>query len=266
MWNLLSHAFVQRAWLGGLAIGAACGVLGMLLYLRRSVLVGEGLGHFSFGAVGLALLLGWPPLAVALPLSVLASLLVLKLARATHGAGDAAVGMVATVGLALGVLLASIGGGYRIDIFAYLFGDILAIQTGEVWAAWAVAALVTVMVFRQPMDWLAWAFDPGHAQATGRPIERLDKLLAVLTAVTVVLGLRLVGSLLVASLLVFPPATALWITTAFRRAIVTSAVVAMAAVTLGLGVSLWTDVPTSAAIVLAQAALHVGTWFVRRMR
>ena len=256
--------FMRRALLAGVLVGASCGALGVVLLLRRGSLIGEGLAHFSFGCVGLAVLLGWPPLAMALPLAAAASLAILRLPRSGSLPGDAAIGMVAAVGLAGGVALAAARGGFRVDLFGYLFGDVLTVPPAEVGLAAVLALSVAGVLFGLRRPWLALAFDPAHAEAAGLPTARMDRALAVLTAVTVVLGIRLVGSLLISAMLIFPAATALRLAGSFSGAMGWAMTLAAGSVAGGLLVAAAANLPAGAAIVLIQAAGFAAVAALRR--
>ena len=141
--DALGMGFMQRAILAGTFIAIGCACLGVFMVLRRQAMIGDGLAHFTFAAVGLGLFLGAAPLAVAAPLVVIASLLILRLPEKTGLLGDAAIGMISALGLAGGILLASLGQGFNVDLFSYLFGDILAVSRVE--AGFAVAASLCVV-------------------------------------------------------------------------------------------------------------------------
>ncbi|MCX7818116.1 MAG: metal ABC transporter permease [Kiritimatiellae bacterium] len=258
--ELLRYAFVQRAVVAGLLVGLASGFLGVILLLRRSALVGEGLSHFTLGAVGIALWLGWAPLSLALPLAAAAALLMARLPERGTMFGDTAIGMVAATGLAVGSALAARGGGFRADLFAYLFGDVLAVTPRDVIVASALAVAVTVAVLPLRRHWLSITFDADHARVCGLPVHRYERGLAILTAGAVVIGLRIVGSLLMTSLLIFPAATALLRARSFTGAILSSGALGVAGVFGGLAVGLLLDVPAGPAIVLVQAAMFALAW------
>lgn len=262
MTELLQYSFIQRAVVAGLFIGLACGLLGVVLLLRRSALVGEGLAHFTLGCVGLALWLGWAPLSLALPLAAGAALLMVRLPERGTMFGDTAIGMVAAVGLAVGVALAARGGGFRTDLFAYLFGDLLTVLPRDVAVASAVALVVAATILLRRRQWLSIAFDPDHARVSGLNVRQYEQVLAVLTACAVVIGLRLVGSLLVTSLLVFPAATALLGAHSFVGALAASAVLGATTVLVGLALAMQWNLPAGPSIVLVQAAGFALTWFL----
>lgn len=255
MLELLQFGFLQRALLAGVFVAAACGLLGVFLVLRRSSMMGEGLAHFAFATVGLGLLLQIPPLWVAAPLAVLASMLILKLPERGAMFGDAAIGMVSSVGVAAGVLLASLGRGFNVDLFSYLFGDILAVSPAEVGLSVALSAAVIAVLGGHFPSLFALTFDAEYARATGVRTVRLDRMLAALTALTVVLGMRVAGTLLVSSLLIFPAVTALHLARSFRMALVLAAVIGVATIVGGILTACLADIPAGSAIVLLNAAV-----------
>jgi len=254
--STLQFAFVQRALLAGTFIALGCGLLGVFLVLRRYAMIGEGLSHFAFGTVGLALLLDWAPLPLALPLVALASLVILHLPSRSALYGDAAIGMVSAVGVAIGVLLASLGGGFNVDLFSFLFGDILAVSRAETWMALALAAGLILIVSLSYHDLFAVTYDETNAKVSGVHPERINRLLAVLTALMVVLGIRVVGTMLVSSLLIFPAVTALQICRGFRASLITAGAVGAFSVVAGILLSLALNTPAGAMIVLVNASLY----------
>ncbi|MGD0782922.1 MAG: metal ABC transporter permease [Candidatus Aminicenantales bacterium] len=260
----LHYAFLQRALGAGLFIALACAVLGVFLLLRKDAMIGHGLSHITFAGVALGLLIGWMPMLTALLFSVLASLGIMKLKQAAGLHGDTAIAILSSVGLALGVILASISGRFNVAILNYLFGDILAIEPVEVVLSVALAAAVvaTVAVFYHRFMFMT--FDRESARVAGVPVQRLDALITVLTAVTIVLGMKIVGILLVAALLVIPAAAGLQVARHFRGAIAASGVVAAVSVVAGLGAAYALDWPASGTIVLAAFLLFGGTLLIRR--
>lgn len=252
--DFLQFAFVQRALLAGVFIAVGCGLLGVFLVLRRHSMMGDGLAHFAFATVGLALLLGWTPLYVSIPLVALASLLILHLPTRATMYGDAAIGMVSAAGVALGVLLSSLGGGFSVDLFSFLFGDILAVSRAEARLALGLVLGVVAAILLAYHELFAVTFDDTSARVSGIRPERSSRLLAVLTALMVVLGIRVVGMLLVSSLLIFPAVTALQLCRSFKAVLAMSAVLAAVSVVTGIFIALWLNTPAGATIVLVNAA------------
>jgi zinc transport system permease protein len=250
MHALLAYGFLQRAFLAGLLIALACAVLGVFLVLRKDAMIGHGLSHIAFAGVALGLFLNVLPLAAALVVAVAAALAVVKLKDRAGLHGDTAIGIFSSLGLALGVLLASLARSFNVELMSYLFGDILAIEPLEVALAVGLAAAVLVVVRLNYDKLLFMTFDRESARAAGIKVARLDTLLMALTAVTIVLGMKVTGILLVAALIVMPAAAGLQVAASFRGAVGAAAAVAAVAVTGGLAASVALNVPASAAIVI----------------
>jgi zinc transport system permease protein len=250
MQALFAYGFLQRAFLAGILIAVACAVLGLFLVLRKDAMIGHGLAHIAFAGVALGLFLNVLPLAAALVVSVAAAIAVMRLKDRAGLHGDTAIGIFSSLGLAIGILLASLARSFNVELMAYLFGDILAIEPLEVWLTLVLAAAVLVAVRLNYAKLLYMTFDRESARAAGIPVGRLDTLLMVLTAVTIVLGMKVAGTLLVAALIVIPAAAGLQVAASFRSAVWVSIAVAVVSVAGGLGLSLVLNVPASAAIVI----------------
>ncbi len=250
MHGLFAYGFMQRAFLSGVLIAVACAVLGIFLILRKDAMIGHGLSHVAFAGIALGLFLRILPLASALVVAVAAAIAVMKIKDRAGLHGDTAIGIFSSLGMALGVLLASLARSFNVELMSYLFGDILAIEPLEVWLTVGLAAAVLLTVRLNYGKLLYMTFDRDSARAAGIRVGRLDTLLMVLTAVTVVLGMKVAGILLVAALMVIPAAAGLQLATSFRAAVIASAAVAVAAVTAGLGLSIAVNIPASAAIAV----------------
>lgn len=257
MEELFSYAFMQRAFLAGLGVSLTCAILGVFLVLRRDAMIGHGLAHVTFGGVALGMLLNVAPLLVALAVAILSALGILKLKERAGLYGDTAIGIISSLGMALGIFLVSLAGGFNLDLFGYLFGNVLAIDPGEVWVAFllALAVLAAVAFFYQ--EFLFLTFDSESARASGVRVERLDSLMAVLTAVTVVVGMKVVGILLISALLVIPAAAALQVARNFKGAMALSAALAVVSSAVGLIAAFFLDWPPSGTIVLVSGVLFL---------
>lgn len=266
MEDLFSYAFMQRAFLAGLGVSVTCAILGVFLVLRRDAMVGHGLAHVTFGGVALGLLLYVTPILMALAVSVLSALGILKLKERAGMFGDTAIGIISSLGMAMGIFLVSLAGSFNLDLFGYLFGNVLAIAQEEVWVAFslALAVLIALALFYQEFVFLT--FDPESAKASGVQVRRLDTLMAVLTAVTVVIGMKVVGILLISALLVIPAAAALQVARSFKEALLISAVLAAISSVSGLVTSFYFDWPPSGTIVLISGILFLLLFLARHQR
>ncbi len=252
---LIAYGFLQRALLAGLFIALACALLGVFLLLRKDAMIGHGLSHIAFAGVALGLILQMMPLGVALVFSVFASLGIMKLKEKAGLHGDTAIAILSSVGMALGILLASLSGNFGVSLLNYLFGEILAIEPVEVVLSIALAAAVVLCVVLNYRPFMYLTFDREAAKVSGIRVRRLDALITVLTSITIVLGMKVVGILLVSALIVIPAAAALQWAASFKAAIVFSSLIAGLSVGVGLILAFTLDLPVSSMIVLVSFVL-----------
>jgi zinc transport system permease protein len=250
----LQYAFIQKACLAGSFTGLTCAALGLFLVLRKMSLLGDGLAHVSFGALALGLLLGAAPLYFALPAVMIASLLILKITEKAGVYADAAIGIISAIGIAAGVTLASLAHGFNVDLFSYLFGNILVVSEGEVLLAIILSLSVLAILYFFFWDLFSATYDEEFALTSGIKVGRLNALLIVLAAVTVVLSIKVVGVMLVSALLILPAAAALQLSRRFKTAIIYACGLAVFSVLAGIVFSFYLDLPTGATIVLINAA------------
>lgn len=262
----LEFGFLQRAFLAGIFVAVACAILGLFIVLRRDAMMGHGLAHVTFGGVALGLFLNLLPFVVALVTAIAAAWAIIKLKEKAGLHSDTAIGILSSVGLALGIALASVAHSFNVDLMSYLFGDILAVEPLEVWLSILLAGAVIGSVLWNYHRLLFLTFDREAARASGIRSERLDFLLTILTAVTVVLGMKVVGLLLVTALLILPAAASLQLASNFKQSLVLSSLLALASVSGGLASAFALDLPPSAAIVLLSFLLFAGFFLLRRKK
>ncbi len=251
IFDLFSYTFIQRAYIAGAAVAILCAVLGLFLVLRKFSMIGDGLSHVSFGAIALGLFLGIYPFYVAIPVALLASFFIMKLSDRAGIFGDAAIGIVSAVGVAGGIIFASLSSGFSVDLFSYLFGNILAISQGEAIMAVVLALFGLGVVIWNYHGLVSATFDDSYAKSSGIDTKRLDFLLSALTALTVVLGVKVAGIMLVSALLVIPAAAALQLSRNFRGALIASGLIGAFSVLAGISVAFVADLPAGATIVMA---------------
>jgi zinc transport system permease protein len=267
--EMFTYVFIQRALLAGVLIGVLCAVLGVFLVLRRLSLIGDGLAHITFGSVALALfagLQGAAMLLVSLPVVVLASLGILKLAGKARLGGDAAIGIVSSVGVSLGVMLAVMGRGYGVDLFSYLFGSILAISQAELFVAAGLFVTVLALLWLYYNDLVALTFNEELAAISGIKVHFLNGLLAALTALTVVLAMKLVGVMLISALLILPASAALQIARGFRMTVILAVVISLVSVVGGIMLSFLFNLPSGATIILLAFGLFCCGYMYRQLK
>jgi len=266
MFHFLEYGFIQRAYLAGSFVAALCAMLGLFLVLRKLSLIGDGLSHVGFGAIALGLFFGFYPFYVAIPVVLLASYFILKLTEKAKMYGDAAIGIVSSVGIAGGVILASLSRGFNVDLFSYLFGNILAISVREVYLSIGLSLAVLAIIVFFYNDFFSATFDREYAKLTGVRTARIDLLLTSLTAVTVVLAIKAVGVMLVSALLILPAVTALQLAKGFKAAMLLSVLTAVISVIIGITVSFFLDLPAGATIVMCNAGLFASALAVKSLR
>ncbi len=250
---LLTYGFLQRALFAGVFVALACALLGVFLILRRDAMIGHGLAHIMFAGVALGLLLDMMPLIAALVVGILAALAIMNLKEKAGVYGDTAIAIMSSIGFAAGILIVSFSNKFNVDLFGYLFGDILAIDSTEVWLSIVLAGSILFVIILCYRRFMFMTFDRESARAAGIKVKRLDALLTVLTAVTVVLGMKVVGLLLVSALLVIPSAAGLQLGSSFKKAMIFASLVAVLSVILGLVFAFYLDFPASGTIVLFSA-------------
>lgn len=263
---LWQYGFAQRALLAGLAIGVSSALLGLFLLLRREAMIGHGLGHIIFGGLALALSLNLAPVPVALIVAILASISMTKLKAKAGLHSDTAIAIFSSVGMALGILLVTLVNRYGIDLLSFLFGDILAIDQEEMILALSLAILVIVFLFLFYYQLLFLTFSPESAKAFGLKTGRLESLLTVLTALSIVLGMKIVGLLLMTSLLVIPAAAGLQMASSFRASCFLAVSVSVFSIVAGLWLAMLTDWPASATIVLVSFILFLLSFLKTKRR
>jgi zinc transport system permease protein len=264
--DFLSHGFIQRALIAGSFIAILCSTLGVFLVLRRLSLIGDGLAHVTFGSVAVGLLLRVYPIYVAAPLVMLSSLGIMKLTEKARVYGDAAIAIVSSLGISAGILLASVAGGFNIDLFSYLFGNILSIGRAEVVSSIVLSVILIVTVAAFYHDMLSVTLDEESAKAAGIKVKAMNMILVLTTALTVVLAMRVVGIMLISALLVLPAVTALQIGKGFRTTIVIAGAIGVVSVVLGIFISFLADIPTGATIVLLSFAIFLAAFIWKNVK
>jgi zinc transport system permease protein len=262
--EIIQYSFVQKAFIAGSFVAISCSVLGLFLVLQRLSLIGHGLSHVSFGAVAIGLFLGFYPIYFAIPIVALSSLLILKLAKRGKIHGDAAIGIVSALGVSVGIILSSLSGGFNVDLFSYLFGNILAISSIEMFISIGLSLLVLLMVYLFYYELISVSFNEDYAKTTGVKTEFINSLLVVLTAIAVVLAIKIVGVMLVSSLLILPAVSALQLKTSFKNTLFLSALFAICSVILGIIISIILDIPAGATIILVGFILFLISFLVRK--
>jgi zinc transport system permease protein len=255
--DILNYEFIRRAIAAGIMIAAVSSILGVFLVLRRFSLIGDGLAHVTFGSVAVVMLIGVSPMYItlaALPLVMLSSLAILKLNHSKRIQSDAAIGIVSSIGIATGIILVSLSNGYNVDLFSYLFGNILTVTQTELFLSIIVFITVatTVIIFYD--DLLAVTFDEELARTMGIKTKRINIILFVLTAVAAVLAMKVAGIMLVSAMLILPPLIALQLSLNFKMTIIASLFFSILSVICGIITAFLLNLPAGGTIVLFNIA------------
>jgi len=264
--ELLNYGFVQRGIIAGTFIAVLCSVLGMFLVLRKLSLVGDGLAHVTFGSVAVGMLLKVYPFYVAIPLTVMGGVGILKLIQRTRMHGDAAIGVVSSAGVSIGVLVASLAGGFNVDLLSYLFGNILAISKGEMVLSIILSIGVILVVLLYYNQLVSITFDEELAKVSGIKTEKINTLLIILISLTVVLSMRVVGIMLVSSFLILPNVAALQLAKSFKKAVILSIGISVFTVVFGIAISFSFNLPTGATIVLTNLLVFLLSLLIKQAK
>ena len=258
--QMLSYPFLTRAIVVGTLVSLCASLLGVSLVLKRYSMIGDGLSHVGFGALAIATAANAAPLAVAIPIVVAAAFLLLRLSENSKIKGDAAIALISTGALAIGVMAISLSNGTNIDVYNYMFGSILAMSRGDVRLSVVLAAAVLTLYIIFYHKIFAITFDENFARATGVKAGWYNMLIALLTAITIVLGMRLMGTLLISSLVIFPALTSMRILKSFRSVVICSAVLSVLCFLIGIFFSYIWSTPTGASIVCVNIAAFFVFW------
>jgi zinc transport system permease protein len=253
--NILQYQFIERALVAGLFLGVVCAVMGVFLVLRKMSLIGDGLAHISFGAIAVGIVFGFYPFIIAIPLVIIASLIIYALTRNQIIEGDAIIGILASLGLSIGVILSSISTGFNIDIFSYLFGNILAITQQELSFVIIGSIIILAIILLFYQEFMAISFNPEQAKISGIPVTILDILFSIITAITVIMSVKLAGALLVSALIILPASSSLQISKSFQNTILFAIIFALISIIIGVIISVIINIPTGATIVTINALI-----------
>jgi zinc transport system permease protein len=262
LFEMFSYNFLVRAVIVGALVSLCASLLGVSLVLKRYSMIGDGLSHVGFGSLALATALNVAPLTVSIPVVVAAAFLLLRLSENSNIKGDAAIALISTGALAIGVVIISQTTGMNTDVCNYLFGSILAMSKGDVYLsiALSITVLVLFMVFYNKLFGIT--FDETFAKASGVRTGMYNMLIAFLTAITIVLGMRMMGAMLISSLIVFPALTSMRIFKTFRSVTVSSAIISVVCFFIGVVISYLYATPTGASVVVINIIAFLLFWVI----
>ena len=266
IFEMFSYTFLVRAFIVGALVSICAALLGVSLVLKRYSMIGSGLSNVGFGSLALATALNMAPLSVAIPVVIAAAFLLLRLSENSKIKGDAAIALVSTGSLAVGVIIISQSTGMNTDVCNYLFGSILAMAKTDVILSISLSVIVLVLFILFYNKLFIITFDETFAKASGIKTGLYNMLIAFLTALTIVLGMRIMGAMLISSLIIFPALSSMRIFKKFKSVTVCSAVISILCFFIGVVISYLYAAPTGASVVLVNLIVFVVFWLIETFR
>ena len=263
IFDILAFGFMQNAIISGIAISLICSTVGLFLVLRKYSLFGDALAHSAFGGVALGLFLGFYPLWAAYAVSILSALGLTKIRQKYDISGDAIVAILLSSGIAVGIVLISLSGGFSIDIFSFLFGSVLLVSTENVIMILGLSAAILIILITGYKKFMYITFSEEQAQVSGIPVQKLNYLLIAIAGVTVVTSMQLVGVLLVSALFVIPNVTAMMFKRSFKQTIILSMSFSVFSTVAGILISYPLDIAPSGMVVLLAITLFIGSLIMK---
>jgi len=264
--TMFSYPFMQRALTAGVLVSLCCALLGVSLVLKRYSMIGDGLSHVSFGALAIAVALGLTPLYFSIPVVILSAFFLLRMASHPRWNNDAAIAVMSASALAVGILVISLTTGMTTDVDNYMFGSVLAMTSADVALSVALSAAVLVLFVLFYHKLFAVTFDENFSRATGLRVDWYNTLLSVLTALTIVLGMRMMGAMLISSLIIFPALTAMRLFRSFRGVVVCAGISATVCFCVGLTASFVLSTPVGASVVIVDLAAFLLSCLIAALR
>ena len=262
--EMFSYSFMIKAFIVGLLISLCASLIGVSLVLRRNSMIGDGLSHVGFGAFAIATVLGIAPLEFALPLVIISSFFILKISDNSKIHGDSLIALMSASSLAIGTFVVSLSG-VNTDINNYLFGSILSISDAELVLSIVLSIVVVCLYIFSYNRIFAITFDEKFAKSIGINTSFYNMIFAVLCSIVVVLGMRLVGALLISSLIIFPTLSSMQIFKKFKKVVISSVIISILCFVIGITFSFLNGTPTGATIVIVNLIVFIILIIVKKM-
>jgi zinc transport system permease protein len=266
IFELFGYHFFQNALVGGIIAGAACAAVGLFLILKKEAMIGDGIAHTAFGGIALGLLWGVNPLFTALGASVLAVLGVSYMRRKGVAPSDSAIAVMLTLGFSVGLIVISVAGGFNVELFSYLFGSILTIDEADLLLVSLLGILVLLFLGFFRRELLSMVFDEDDSRVMGIPTNAFSLAFDLLVAATIVLSIKVIGTILVVALLVLPGLSALQLSLSFRKTIFAAIGFSMISTVLGILFSAALNVATSGLIVFIAVLFFLLTMAYKKLQ
>lgn len=257
MIEMFSYSFMQRAILVGLLVSLCSSLLGVSLVLRRFSMIGDGLSHVGFGALAIATVCSFSPLIFTIPVVIIAAILILRINEKSKIGSDSAIALISSSSLAIGVMMISYVKGTNTDINNFLFGSLLAVGKNDAYLSFALSLVVLFSYILLYPRLYAVTFDPVFARSASIKADRYTTLLAILSALTIVLGMRMLGSLLISALIIFPCLSAKSVSSTYKGVTILSAIISIFAFMIGITISYQLGTPVGASIVIIHLLIFI---------
>lgn len=258
MIEILQYEFMQRALISGIAISISCSLIGLFLILKRFSLFGDAMSHVAFGGIALGLFLKSNPIWVSLIVSIIGALAIIKLNSSKRIYSDSSISVLLSLGLAMGLVLISLSGGFPIDITSYLFGSILLVNIEETLSTILLSVIVIAFVTLYYKKLIYLVFNEEQALVNGINTVVLNILFITLATIAIVMSIRLIGVLMVSSLLIIPNVSSLLLGYGFKKTILFSICFSLISVILGIILAYEWNITPSGMIVMTSAGIFFG--------
>ena len=264
--SMFHYPFIVRAFVVGILVSLCASLLGVSLVLKRYSMIGDGLSHVSFGALAVAVACGFSPLWFSIPVVVAAAFVLLRVAEKSRVSADALIAVFSASALSVGILVTSLTTGMTTDVDSYMFGSILAMSRSDVALSVTLTLAVLVLFIVCYHNLFAVTFDERFSRASGVRVDAYKTLLSVLTALTVVLGMRMMGAMLISSLIIFPALSAMRLFRSFRGVVICAGVLSVVCFCAGLCASYLLSTPVGATVVICDLAVFLFCCAAEKLR
>ena len=264
--EMLSFAFIDRAIIVGVLVSLCAALLGVSLVLKRYANIGDGLSHVGYGITTVATAFGLSPLPIAIPGVIIVAIILLRIGNNRKIKSDSAIALISSTSLAIGVAVTSMTTGLNTDVCNFMFGSILAMNMSDVIISIAVSIIVLILFFVFYRKLFTVTFDEDFAKATGLKVERYKNLIAILTAVIIVVGMRMMGALLISSIVIFPALTSMRIFKSYKHVVISSGIISIISFLIGIYLSYIYNISTGATIVIVNLVMFIIFTIISKIR
>ena len=256
--EMMSHAFIQRAVLVGVLISLCAALLGVSLVLKRYSMIGDGLSHVGFGVLTVATAFGaTSPLYIAIPCVTIFAIILLKIGNNSKIKSDSAIALISSSALAIGVAVTSVTSGMNTDVCNFMFGSILAMSKADVYLSIIASIIIMIFFIIYYRKLFIITFDENFARASGLKVKRYTNLIAILTALIIVIGMRMMGVMLISSIIIFPALTSMRLFKSFKKVVISSGIISVLAFLIGIYLSYLYNISTGAMIVIVNLVIFI---------